>query len=102
MCYYNSINTPKGSKVTFNAITKDLPAIERPMQSGFEYGDWLIIKTNGEHCSFELTHWELIAPWENKSFEVLKGREKFNTLNATAKGLPESKHSMQSALKRRC
>lgn len=102
MCYYNSINIPKGKKVTINGKTKELPPIERPLQSGFEYANWPIIKSNGDDFSFELAHWELIAPWVKSSLEVMKGREKFNTLNATAERLFESKLFKQPALKRRC
>ena len=102
MCYYNSISITKGSKVTINGLTKDLPPINRPLQSGFEYGNWPIIKPNENDFTFELAHWELIAPWVNSSLEVMKGREKFNTLNATAERLLESKLFKQPALKRRC
>ncbi len=102
MCYYNIISIPKGSKVTINGITKDLPPIDRPLQSGFEYCDWPIIKPNTDDFTFELAHSELIAPWVNSSLEVMKGREKFNTLNATAERLLESKLFKQPALKRRC
>lgn len=102
MCYYNSISITKGTKVSINGITKELPTIERPLQSGFDYGDWPIIKPNGNDFTFELAHWELIAPWVNSSLEVMKGREKFNTLNATAERLLESKLFKQPALKRRC
>ena len=102
MCYYNSISIPKGSKVSINGKTKHLPIIERPIQSGFEYGNWPIIKPDGDDFTFELAHWELIAPWVNNSLEVMKGREKFNTLNATAERLLESKLYKQPTLKRRC
>lgn len=102
MCYYNSISITKGTKVSINGITKDFPPIDRPLQSGFEYGDWPIIKPNGDDFEFQLAHWELIAPWVNSSLEVMKGRDKFNTLNATAERLLESKLFKQPALKRRC
>ena len=102
MCYYNSINIPKGSKVTINDITKDLPEIRRPLQSGFEYGNWPIIKATAQDFTFELAHWELIAPWVDNSLEVMRGREKFNTLNATAERLLESKLFKQPTLNRRC
>ncbi len=102
MCYYNSINLDKGNKVSLNGIIKELPIIQRPLQSGFEYGDWAIIKPGDFDFVFELAHWELIAPWVNSSLEVMKGREKFNTLNATAERLLESKLFKQPALKRRC
>jgi putative SOS response-associated peptidase YedK len=102
MCYYNSISIPKGSKIKIKEKTKDLPPIERPLQSGFEYGNWPIIKSNEDDISLELGHWELIAPWVKSSLEVMKGRGQFNTLNATAERLLESKLFKQPALKRRC
>lgn len=102
MCYYNSINIKKGTKISLNGITKELPEINRPLQSGFEYGNWTIIKPTNDGYDLELAHWELIAPWVKNSFEVMKGREKFNTLNATAERLLESKLFKQPALKRRC
>jgi putative SOS response-associated peptidase YedK len=111
MCYYNSINIQKGTKVKLNGVVKELPPLERPLQSGFEYGDWAIIKgnvnqdndnENSNDFVFELAHWELIAPWVNSTLEVMKGREKFNTLNATAERLFESRLFKQPALKRRC
>jgi len=102
VCYYNSINIKKGTKISLNGITKELPEINRPLQSGFEYGNWTIIKPTNDGYDLELAHWELIAPWVKNSFEVMKGREKFNTLNATAERLLESKLFKQPALKRRC
>ena len=83
-------------------MTKELPEVNRPIQSGFEYGDWTIVKPTNDGYDFELAHWELIAPWVKNNFEVMKGREKFNTLNATAERLLESKLFKQPALKRRC
>lgn len=102
MCYYNSISIPKGSKVSINGITKDLPPIDRPLQSGFDYGDWPIIKPNGEDYVFELAHWELIAPWIKTEKEVVESREKYNTLNATSERLHESKLYKNPTLKHRC
>ena len=102
MCYYNSISIPKGAKVTIKGKTKELPPIERQLQSGFEYANWPIIKSNQDDFTLELGHWELIAPWIKSTLEVMKGREQFNTLNATAERLFESKLFKQPALKRRC
>jgi putative SOS response-associated peptidase YedK len=102
MCYYNSVNIPKDSKVTLKGKTKELPPIQRPLQSGFEYANWPIIKSKDGDFELELGHWELIAPWVKNTLEVMKGREKFNTLNATAERLLESKLFKQPALKRRC
>ncbi len=83
-------------------MAKELPEVNRPIQSGFEYGDWTIVKPTNDGYDFELAHWELIAPWVKNNLEVMKGREKFFTLNATAERLLESKLFKQSALKRRC
>ena len=102
MCYYNSISIPQGSKVTINGTTKELPTIERPLQSGFEYGNWPIIKSNKDDFEFELAHWELIPPWVKTEKEILAGRVKFNTLNATAERLLESKLYTNPTLKQRC
>jgi putative SOS response-associated peptidase YedK len=102
VCYYNSITIKKGTKISLKGKTKELPEINRPLQSGFEYGNWSIIKSTNDDYDFELAHWELIAPWIKNSFEVMKGRERFNTLNATAESLLESKLFKQPALKRRC
>ena len=102
MCYYNSVSIPKGAKVTIKGKTKELPPIERPLQSGFEYANWPIIKSDQDDFTLELGHWELIAPWVKSTLEVMKGREQFNTLNATAERLFESKLFKQPALKRRC
>jgi putative SOS response-associated peptidase YedK len=102
MCYYNSVSIPKGSKVKIKGKTKALPPIERPLQSGFEYANWPIIKSNHDDFTLELGHWELIAPWVKSTLEVMKGREQFNTLNATAERLFESKLFKQPVLKRRC
>jgi putative SOS response-associated peptidase YedK len=102
MCYYNSISISKGTKVSLNGITKELPPIDRPLQSGFDYGDWPIIKPNGEDYDIELAHWELIAPWIKTEKEVKESREKFNTLNATSEKLLESRLYKDLIIKRRC
>jgi putative SOS response-associated peptidase YedK len=102
MCYYNSIKIEKGTKITINGKTKALPEINRPLQSGFEYGNWPIVKLSNNDVDLELAHWELIAPWVKSTLEVMQGREKFNTLNATSERLLESKLFKQPALKRRC
>jgi putative SOS response-associated peptidase YedK len=102
MCYYNSIKIEKGTKISIKGKIKELPEIDRPLQSGFEYGNWPIVKLANDDIDLELAHWELIAPWVKCTLDVMKGREKFNTLNATSKRLLESKLFKQPALKRRC
>ena len=102
MCYYNSIKIEKGTKITINGKTKALPEMNRPLQSGFEYGNWPIVKLNSDDIDLELAHWELIAPWVKTTLEVMKGREKFNTLNATSERLLESKLFKQLSLGATC
>lgn len=62
MYYYNSISITKGSKVTINDITKRLSQIDYPLQSGFVYEDWPILKPNEDKFTFKLAHWGLIEP----------------------------------------
>jgi hypothetical protein len=62
MCYFNSLVAPNGAALTLKDVTKQLPPINRPLQSGFEYGNWPIIKSTSQDFTIELGHWELIAP----------------------------------------
>jgi putative SOS response-associated peptidase YedK len=102
MCYFNSLVAPKGADISIKGITKKLPPINKPLQSGFEYGKWPIIKSTTQDFTIELGHWELIAPWVKTIQEAQAGREKFNTLNATAERLLESKLFKPAALNHRC
>ena len=102
MCYFNSLVAPKGADISIKGITKKLPPINKPLQSGFEYGKWPIIKSTIQDFTIELGHWELIAPWVKTIQEAQAGREKFNTLNATAERLLESKLFKPAALNYRC
>jgi putative SOS response-associated peptidase YedK len=102
MCYFNSLVAPKGADISIKGITKKLPPINKPLQSGFEYGKWPIIKSTIQDFTIELGHWELIAPWVKTIQEAQAGREKFNTLNATAERLLESKLFKPAVLNHRC
>jgi len=102
MCYFNSLVAPKGADISIKGITKKLPPINKPLQSGFEYCKWPIIKSTIQDFTIELGHWELIAPWVKTIQEAQAGREKFNTLNATAERLLESKLFKPAALNYRC
>jgi putative SOS response-associated peptidase YedK len=102
MCYFNSLVAPKGADISIKGITKKLPPINKPLQSGFEYGKWPIIKSTTQDFTIELGHWELIAPWVKTIQEAQAGREKFNTLNATAERLLESKLFKPAVLNHRC
>jgi putative SOS response-associated peptidase YedK len=102
MCYFNSLVAPKGASISLAGTTKQLEPINRPLQSGFSYSNWPIIKGNTQNFTIENAHWELIAPWVKTTQEVQAGREKFNTLNATAERLFESKLFKPAALNYRC
>jgi putative SOS response-associated peptidase YedK len=102
MCYFNSLVAPKGASVTLAGIKKSLDPIHKPLQSGFQYSHWPIIKGSAHDFMIENAHWEMIAPWVKTTQEVQAGREKFNTLNATAERLLESKLFKPAALNYRC
>lgn len=74
-------------------LSANIPAI--PIQSGFEYKPWAIIKDG----KIEMAHWEFIPPWVKDPAE---SRAKFNTLNATSERLFESKMFAPSAKNKRC
>jgi putative SOS response-associated peptidase YedK len=102
MCYFNSLVAPKGATINLSGTTKQLDPINRPLQSGFSYHNWPIIKGSTQNFTIENAHWELIAPWVKTTQEVQAGREKFNTLNATAERLLESKLFKPATLNQRC
>jgi putative SOS response-associated peptidase YedK len=102
MCYFNSLVAPKGASVTLAGTKKSLDPVNKPLQSGFQYSHWPIIKGSAQDFTIENAHWELIAPWVKTTQEVQAGREKFNTLNATAERLLESKLFKPAALNNRC
>lgn len=102
MCYFNSLVAPTGSDVSIKGVTKKLKPINKPLQSGFSYSNWPIIKASTEDFTIENAHWELIAPWVKTKKEAEAGREKFNTLNATCERLFESKLFKPAALEHRC
>ena len=91
MCYFNSLVAPNGASINLKGNTKNLAPTHIPLQSGFSYSNWPIIKASTEDFTIENGHWELIAPWVKNTKEAQAGREKFNTLNATSERLFESK-----------
>ena len=102
MCYFNSLVAPAGADISIKGTTKKLPPTNKPLQSGFSYSSWPIIKNSNQDFTIENAHWELIAPWVKSLKEAKTGREKFNTLNATCERLLESKLFKPAALNYRC
>jgi putative SOS response-associated peptidase YedK len=106
MCYYNSINIQKGKLIKLAKVEKELKNLNliKGVASGFEYGNWPILKPtqSGKDFEIELAHWELIPSWINNNAELIENRNKFTTLNATAEKLLESRLYKDAANKRRC
>lgn len=106
MCYYNSKRVSVSEYIRLMQIEKELKNFQRtvPLQSGFDYSDWPIIKPIDGKEDIEIVnaHWEFIAPWCKTWHEVQEGRKKFTTLNAIGEKMLESKLYKDAALKRRC
>jgi putative SOS response-associated peptidase YedK len=102
MCYFNSLVAPAGADISIKGTTKKLAPTNKPLQSGFNYSNWPIIKGSAGDFAIDNAHWELIAPWVKTIKEAEAGREKFNTLNATSERLLESKLFKPAALQYRC
>lgn len=102
MCYFNSLVAPNGASINLKGNTQKLAPTHIPLQSGFSYSNWPIIRGSTGDFTIENAHWELIAPWVKNTKEVQAGREKFNTLNATCERLLESKLFKPAALEHRC
>lgn len=107
MCYFNSLALKPGQKIKINTIEKELTnqtAVTKAITSGFEYTTWPIITPvdGGKDVNIALAHWEFVAPWLKTSAALVENRKKFNTLNATAEKLLESKLFKHAALQQRC
>lgn len=79
-------------------------SINRPLQDGFAYEDWPIIRNSftlgGQ--KLELAHWEFIPFWISDTGQLRQAREKVPTLNARGETLLRSRMFRQAALHRRC
>jgi putative SOS response-associated peptidase YedK len=118
MCYYNGIKVSRGEFLRLKEIEKELnlSKLMRPMQSGFEYKEWPIIKPNEDYCDWEQVEmeWGFIPHYLQNREAVKRFREgykddkgKFHppvtTLNAIGEELLQpGKMYRDAALKRRC
>ncbi len=108
MCYYNGIRVSKADYLRLLAIEKELKnlqfSLNRPVQSGFVYGSWPIVKPLPGGNDFEIVeaHWEFIAPWCPNVQAVKQGRKDYTTLNAKGETMLGSKLYRDAALHRRC
>jgi putative SOS response-associated peptidase YedK len=107
MCSYIGIKVSKTQYIQLKKIEKQLGIIEamKTLQSGFEYANWPIIKTNDAKNDIEIVqaHWEFIPSWIKNNTELKIARKQgIPWLNATAEKLLESKMFKEAALQRRC
>lgn len=106
MCYYNGIRVSREEYLRLLGIEKKMRKLKlnRPVQSGFAYTQWPILKALPGGDDFELVeaHWEFIATWCSNWKAVEEGRKKYTTLNAIGENLLESKLYRDAALNRRC
>lgn len=106
MCYFNSLQIPEAEKIRLLHLEKELKGFNKdiPLQSGFDFSEWPIIKPLAGKKDFEIinAHWEFIAPWCKTMNEVIESRKKFTTLNAVGEKILESRLYRDAALKRRC
>ena len=117
MCFYNGITVSRAQHIRLNDIEKQIggmrESLQRPLQSGFEYGDWPVLTGKGDKdLDLRLMHWELIP------FYVRNGRElehfrhggfnertgkkdpPRNTLNAIGEEMLDKVSYKQAAMKR--
>lgn len=102
MCYYNGVRVSRAQLLELLSQEKEIPVMDVPVRSGFDYKEWPIITANESGWQLELAHWEFIAPWTKSKAELAESRKKFTTLNATAEKLFESRMYKASAEKKRC
>ena len=103
MTYHLSLNLKK-KDIPANISWVDKRNVNRPMQDGFAYEEWPIIRnshTTGGR-KLEMAHWEFIPFWINNAGELEKAREKVPTLNARGETILTSRMVKSVALSRRC
>jgi len=86
MCNYNGIRVSKAEYIRLMGIEKELRNLNlnRPVQSGFDYRDWPIIKPLEAGKNFEIkeAHWEYIPHSIRNVAELREARIMFTWLNA--------------------
>jgi putative SOS response-associated peptidase YedK len=120
MCFYNGIVVNRAEHIKLLKVEKEILAykdqLNRPMQSGFAFGNWPVLKPmqGGKDVELVFMHWELI-PFYIKTLADLEHFRKGglnpktgkkdpprNTLNAIGEEMLDKVSYKQAALKRRC
>ena len=91
MCYWQGNKVTRAEYIRLLAIEKEIKnmRLNRPVQSGFEYKDWPILKPVAGKKDFEIkeAHWEYI-PQNIHNVQQLQQARKFRTwLNARSENL---------------
>jgi putative SOS response-associated peptidase YedK len=120
MCFYNGINVNRAEHIKLKRIEKEIgnyrDQLIRPMQSGFAYGAWPVLKPKhgGKDFDLVLMHWEFIPSFihDRAALEHFRkgglnpktGRKDppRNTLNAIGEEMLEKVSYKQAAVDRRC
>lgn len=120
MCFFNGIKVSRADHIKLKELEISLQdytlAMMRPMVSGFDFGDWPVIRPvdGGGRAELVMMHWELI-PFYFKTFSELQFFRKGglnpktgkkdppkNTLNAVGEEMLKKPTYRNAALKRRC
>jgi putative SOS response-associated peptidase YedK len=120
MCFYNGIDVNRAQHIRLKRIEKEIgnfrKELHRPLQSGFAYGSWPVLRptADGQDADLVLMHWELVpfyvhtrADWEHFRHGGInpktgKKDPPRNTLNAIGEEMLDKVSYKQAALKRRC
>jgi putative SOS response-associated peptidase YedK len=92
MCYYNGCRVTRAEFIRLKNIEKELRGLKlvRPVQNGFDYRDWPIIKPSFDRKSFDIeqAHWEFIPESVGDEVELQAARKSgYPWLNAKSENL---------------
>jgi putative SOS response-associated peptidase YedK len=92
MCYYNGCRVTRAEYIRLKSIEKELRGLNlvRPVQNGFDYRDWPIIRPTVDRKDFiiEQAHWEFIPESIGDEYELSAARKSgYPWLNAKSENL---------------
>jgi putative SOS response-associated peptidase YedK len=120
MCFYNGIDVNRAEHIRLKGLEVEIgmyrEQLQNPLQSGFMYGQWPVLKPvrGGSGAELVMMHWELIPHYMRNLSELEHFRkgglnEKTgrkdpprNTLNAIGEEMLDKVTYRDAALKRRC
>lgn len=101
MCYYNGIRVTRKMLLELLDREKIIEAMNRPMQSGFDYRDWPIIKPDVPGVDWDIVHahWEYIPAFIKNHKELIEARKRYTWLNAKGENLIANEKGKPSVYK---